>query len=349
MANPRALPAFAPNNYQTGRVVALALAFAIALWSGRAFLTQWREMLPLEPVSLSLRAMQPENGGWLGEEMRVTTGQPVRLSVAGVEGGHAFAIGHTQIASGLILPGEEQVVEFIAPAPGRYVLYCTQWCSPNHWRMRAVLEVVDPKEPNAGLVYAQEAPRYPLPLAQMDIDAPHPATVWPPEQPRAAAGAALWQVRWPTLLARDIGAALGWPLVSPAEVYQQLSTAAASPLAGAIDASAQERWDVVAHLWQAQTTPEALERGAALYRQNCASCHGEGGAGNGFAAGFAPVAVPDFTDTATAAGASPALYYAKIARGGMGTGMPNWGTIFREDELWALVDFLYTFVLGGAN
>jgi len=183
----------------------------------------------------------------------------------------------------------------------------------------------------------------------MEIDAPHPATVWPQEQPSAAAGAALWQVRWPDLSVRDIGAKLGWPLASPAEVYQRLSTSPASPLPGAADASARERWDVVAHLWQAQTTPEALTLGAALYRQNCASCHGESGAGDGFSAGFAPVAVPDFTDPATAVGASPALYYAKIARGGMGTGMPNWGTIFREDELWALVDFLYTFILDGAN
>ena len=31
-------------------------------------------------------------------------------------------------------------------------------------------------------------------------------------------------------------------------------------------------------------------------------------------------------------------------KGGMGTGMPNWGTIFREDEMWALVDTLYTFL-----
>ncbi|MBI3959261.1 MAG: cytochrome c, partial [Chloroflexi bacterium] len=77
---------------------------------------------------------------------------------------------------------------------------------------------------------------------------------------------------------------------------------------------------------------------------NCAACHGETGAGDGFAAGFAPVAVANFQDATTAAGASPALYYAKIARGGMGTGMPNWGTILREDELWALVDTLHTFL-----
>lgn len=349
MANLPFLPSRVPQRYPTGQMLALALAFGAALWTGKEFAQDWRATLPPQPARLSLRAAQPENGGWLGEEMRVMAGQPVRLSVAGVEGSHAFAIGHTDIASGLILPGQAQVVEFIAPAPGRYVLYCTQWCSPDHWRMRTVLEVVDPKNPDAGLVYAQEPPRYPLPLAQMDIDAPHPAPVWPQEQPSGAAGAALWQARWPALSARQIGAELGWPLASPAEVYRRLSTADDSPLAGAAGLSARERWAVVAHLWQAQTTPQSLALGAALYRQNCASCHGERGAGDGFAAAFAPVAVPDFTDPVAASGASPALYYAKMARGGMGTGMPNWGTIFRENELWALVDYLYTFLFDGSQ
>ena len=33
----------------------------------------------------------------------------------------------------------------------------------------------------------------------------------------------------------------------------------------------------------------------------------------------------------------------KIRRGGMGTGMPYWGSIFTEEELAALVDYLWTF------
>jgi mono/diheme cytochrome c family protein len=49
-----------------------------------------------------------------------------------------------------------------------------------------------------------------------------------------------------------------------------------------------------------------------------------------------------------AAGASPALYYAKIACGGMGTGMPNWGTRFPEDDLWALTDYLMHLVFDDA-
>ncbi|RLT40126.1 MAG: hypothetical protein DWI57_08975 [Chloroflexi bacterium] len=327
-----------------GFPLALLLAVGITIWTTAEFWRYWRATLPLQAATLHLQAVQPENGGWLGDRLRVTAGQPVRLVVEGVAGSHAFAIGHTAIASPAIMPGQEWIVEFIAPAPGRYVLYCTQWCSPNHWRMRTVLEVADPNNPDAALVYAQEAQRYQLPLAQMNLDTPHPAAMWPKERPNAAAGATAWARLWPDVSPTEAAAVLGWPLITPEQVYQNVSGASGSALPAPAQLSEQERWDVVAYLWQTQTTPQALATSAALYSQNCAACHGESGAGDGFAASFAPVAVPNLTDPTTAAGASPALYYAKIARGGIGTGMPNWGTIFREDELWALVATLHTFL-----
>ena len=52
----------------------------------------------------------------------------------------------------------------------------------------------------------------------------------------------------------------------------------------------------------------------------------------------------DFTDARTMAGGSSQIYYAKIQRGGMGTGMPYWGTIFTEEETWSIVDYLWTFL-----
>ncbi len=35
------------------------------------------------------------------------------------------------------------------------------------------------------------------------------------------------------------------------------------------------------------------------------------------------------------------MLYAKIRRGGMGTGMPNFGTVLMAEETWALVDYLW--------
>ncbi len=51
----------------------------------------------------------------------------------------------------------------------------------------------------------------------------------------------------------------------------------------------------------------------------------------------------DFTDPTQMLGASPALLQGKILRGGMGTGMPMWGSIFTEGQIWDLVAYLYSF------
>jgi mono/diheme cytochrome c family protein len=51
----------------------------------------------------------------------------------------------------------------------------------------------------------------------------------------------------------------------------------------------------------------------------------------------------DFTDARRMLGASPALLEGKILRGGMGTGMPMWGTIFSEGQIWDLIAYLYSF------
>jgi high-affinity iron transporter len=123
----------------------------------------------------------------------------------------------------------------------------------------------------------------------------------------------------------------------------------------------EQRWDVVAYLWQSNTTNDSLANGQTLYAQNCAACHGENGAGNGvFAEDLAlageasmqtmtgtenmrmqtPV---NFTDPTRMLGASPALLQGKILRGGMGTGMPMWGSIFTAEQIWDLISYLYSF------
>jgi len=51
----------------------------------------------------------------------------------------------------------------------------------------------------------------------------------------------------------------------------------------------------------------------------------------------------NFTDPKRMLGASPVLLQGKILRGGMGTGMPMWGSIFTEEQIWDLVAYLYSF------
>lgn len=317
-------------------------------WAGIEFTADWQAMQPPEPITLQMNAYMPENGGWVADALKVEAGQPVELVVRGREGTHAFAIAHTDIHSAQIEPGQTETVTFIAPEPGRYVLYCTLWCSPNHWRMRLVLEVVDPADPKAPVSYAQDPQRYVLPLADLDLDAPHPAQVWPAEKTEAEAGVQIWnQLGLAAVTPEAWLAEQGWPLVTPEQAF--LAIRSGQLTAEAARLTETEQWSLVAYLWRSQTTPETLRRGAALYQENCQACHGPTGAGDGFAASFSPGEEPDFRQASNAAGASPGLYYAKIARGGMGTGMPNWGVIFGEDDLWALVDYLHTFLFGYGN
>lgn len=51
----------------------------------------------------------------------------------------------------------------------------------------------------------------------------------------------------------------------------------------------------------------------------------------------------DFTNPERMLGASPALLQGKILRGGMGTRMPMWGSIFTEEQIWDLIAYLYSF------
>jgi mono/diheme cytochrome c family protein len=92
-----------------------------------------------------------------------------------------------------------------------------------------------------------------------------------------------------------------------------------------------------------------------------APCHGETGAGDGVFAddvaaagessgqamdssGAMTVQTPaSFADPKRILGASPALLQGKILRGGMGTGMPMWGSIFTEEQIWDLVAYIYSF------
>jgi len=111
------------------------------------------------------------------------------------------------------------------------------------------------------------------------------------------------------------------------------------------DWTEQKRWDVVATLWSFATTTDRLDLGQRLFLKNCAACHGERGAGNGPGGKHQPKKPADFTDARRMLAGTSVLYTAKIRRGGMGTGMPYWGSIFTEEELAALVDYMWTFSL----
>jgi mono/diheme cytochrome c family protein len=198
--------------------------------------------------------------------------------------------------------------------------------------MRGTLEVVDPDAPDAPPIAEGESD-----FTHLDIDSAHEAEFYPLTRPSVERGRAI---------AHRTGQSAPDDLrgQSPSVVYQDIRREQA-----AASLSDEETWDLVAHYWSTTTTPERLATGRALYDKNCAACHGATGGGDGPGGRYLEKRPVDFTRAQGMAGGSSDIYYAKIRRGGMGTGMPYWGPVFSEEETWSIVDYLWTFLFDDAR
>ena len=290
--------------------------------------------------AITLHARMPEDGGWMPADLTVEAGQPLHLRLTSDDVVHSFAVGQSDFPVVDVMPGEMTEVTLTFDKPGTYTFYCTRWCGANHWRMRGTITVTGEgsEEIVAQPLYVQLG---------LDIDAAHEAQAVPAEKPSAQRGAEM---------SLDLSAYLSQDYYrshSPEQVWQDLRD---DPELESY--SDQQLWDVVAFIWQANTTPETLAEAKQLYAQNCAACHGESGAGGGVfsgkqgqvqedahgtISGHEIVSPIDFTDPYHMLALSPAHLQGKLIRGGMGTGMPMWGVIFTEEQTWSLVGYLYTF------
>jgi mono/diheme cytochrome c family protein/plastocyanin len=287
-----------------------------------------------------IHARMAEDGGWNPDVIQAEVGKPLHIKITSDDVVHGFAVGQMEMQSVDILPGKVTDITLNFDKPGIYTFFCTRWCGLNHWRMRGTIEVSgSPSDP--------EPVSPPLYVSlDLDLDAPHEAPLIPATQPSAINGQSLAVTNSITLSNED------YLTHSPYDMFAELKNSSLSE---------EQRWNVVAYLWQSNTTPKSLANGKELYAQNCAACHGENGAGDGvFADDLAAAGVSslqtmegamdmamqspvDFTDPQRMLGASPALLQGKILRGGMGTGMPMWGTIFTEEQIWNLIAYIYSF------
>ena len=89
-----------------------------------------------------------------------------------------------------------------------------------------------------------------------------------------------------------------------------------------------------------ERSAQSVERGAALFAANCASCHGETGAGDGPLAGSLPAPPANFTVHVPFH--PDGVLYAWISDGIRGTGMPAWSPQLSDQQRWDLVNFLRT-------
>lgn len=306
--------------------VLLAVGVPLILW----------QRTPLIHVSMA------EEGGWTPNTLKAEVGKPLELHLTSDDVMHGFAVGQMEMEPVDVVPGKVTDVTLTFDQPGTYTFFCTRWCGLNHWRMRGTIEV-------SGAVSDVPTPAVPFYVTLgIDIDAPHESPEVPSSKPSALKGQKfLTQLSLDSLSSPDF-----YRTHSPYEVFDELGT---TPLSYA------EKWDVVASIWQSNTSPESLNNGKQLYAENCAACHGETGGGDGVfaddlaASGEASMqsmggsmesmqqTPADFTNSQRMLGASPALLQGKILRGGMGTGMPMWGSIFTEEQIWDMVSYLYSF------
>lgn len=125
----------------------------------------------------------------------------------------------------------------------------------------------------------------------------------------------------------------------PAEFYQAIRDGvegSAMPAWGDT-LGEMEMWDVLYYAWSLATSTEELAQGQEQFSQLCVSCHGEAGDGS------ALEGAADFTDQAFMANEAPEEFYGAIDEGVPGSAMPAWGEQLEEDQIWALVNYVWTF------
>jgi high-affinity iron transporter len=125
---------------------------------------------------------------------------------------------------------------------------------------------------------------------------------------------------------------------TPADFFHVISAGRRSAAMPAWDEalSVQERWDLVAYVWQLRTSPAMRAHGQALYHTHCAGCHGAVGEADG------PLAPPPASLRAIGALAdrTDRDLFETVSHGRRDTPMPAFAHRLDEEERWALVAYV---------
>jgi plastocyanin len=319
--------------------IAIVLSILVGLPMASLGYQKWLRPAMASTRVIDISAAAPEAGGFQPNSIQVEAGETVTLRFASLDVAHGIAIGPgLGVDLGYVDPGQVKEVTLTFDRPGTYTFYCNSWCSPNHWRMRGVIQVGDPADPDI-LPTPQSDPVIAALLAEgIDIDAPQAGhnnslESMPDVHPSAERGEAL---AGELFIPPELQTGAWRRSHSPAQGLAIL--AAANPASGE-DGLA----DVIAYLWLNDLSLEQRAAATTLYAKNCAACHGQSGGGDGPAAHLTAKETAAFSDPARMFAARSDVLYAKIRRGGMGTDMPNFGTLLTPEETWTLVDLLWAF------
>ena len=119
------------------RISGLALALAAGTAAVGPVLT--RAEVPA-PRSVTVE-MIAKRFAFLPEQVEVAEGDEVTINIRSADGTHGIEMGKLKVKKTIPRGGDVVTLSFTAPAPGRYVITCSEYCGRGHDDMKSVLLV----------------------------------------------------------------------------------------------------------------------------------------------------------------------------------------------------------------
>jgi mono/diheme cytochrome c family protein len=129
--------------------------------------------------------------------------------------------------------------------------------------------------------------------------------------------------------------------ITPVNWFQVVSQGNMQKFMPPFEGSLTERqcWDVVAYLYTLPMSREQFLSGKKVYVEQCQSCHGERGRGDGIKISQLSSPAPDWGDPTRMAKISTAELYLGISAG-IEPDMPGFSNMLNDQELWAVMDYV---------
>jgi cytochrome c oxidase subunit 2 len=115
----------------------MAAALAAVAVAAAPVLTR-AEVPPPRIVTVEMTARR---FAFLPEQVEVVEGDEVTINVRSADGTHGIEIEKLKVKKAIPRGGEVVTLSFTAPAPGRYVIKCSEYCGRGHDDMKSVVVV----------------------------------------------------------------------------------------------------------------------------------------------------------------------------------------------------------------
>jgi len=119
------------------RLSGLAAALAVVTVAAGPVLTRAEVPAP----RLVTVEMTAKRFAFLPEQVEVAEGDEVTINVRSADGTHGIEIEKLKVKKAIPRGGEVVTLSFTAPAPGRYLIKCSEYCGRGHDDMKSVLVV----------------------------------------------------------------------------------------------------------------------------------------------------------------------------------------------------------------